>query len=35
LPEIIAYLNFADLSATLTQSVRFVVSDFHLAYRDR
>jgi hypothetical protein len=30
--EIIVYLNFGGLSATLTQSVLFMVSDFHLAY---
>jgi hypothetical protein len=29
--EIIAYLNFGGLPATLTQSVLFMVSDIHLA----
>jgi hypothetical protein len=33
--ETAVYLNFAGLSATLTQSVLFILYDFHLAYSYR
>jgi hypothetical protein len=33
--ETIVYLNFAGLSGTLTQSVLFILSNFHLAYSYR
>jgi hypothetical protein len=33
--ETVVYLNFPGLSAMLTQSVLFILSDFYLAYSNR